>query len=270
MLTQLEDLAAQIGDGASIIMPKGEAPDTPLALIHEVIRQERKGLHIVTLPACANPVSGMAVDMLIGSGCVSSIETSGVSLGEIGAAPQFGAAVREGRIAITDATCPALYAAVQAGGKGQPFTTLRGLIGSDIERHRADYRVIDNPFQPGDPVVVIKAINSDIAIFHAQAADRNGNIWIGRNRDLLYASHAAERTLVTVEELRDEDFFADDAIAAGVLPSAYVSALAHVPGGARTGIAGAVADHVARYRQAARTGEGFAAWMADTVLEIAA
>lgn len=270
MLNSLEALAAQIGDGACIILPKGEYPDTPLALIYEAIRLLRRDLHIFTLPACANPVSGMAVDMLIGSGCVRSIETSGVSLGEVGPAPQFGAAVRAGTLDIHDATCPALYAAVQAGGKGQPFTTLRGLIGTDIERHRADYRVIDNPFAPGEPVVAIKAINPDTAIFHAPAADRHGNVWIGRNRDLLYAAQAADRALITVEDVRDVDFFEDDTLAAGVLPAAYVTALAHVPGGARTGITGKVADHVAAYRQAARTTEGFAAWMDNTLSRHAA
>lgn len=270
MFAHPSDLAAQIGDASAIIMAKGEAPDTPLAIVHDLIRLGRRNLHIVTLPACANPVSGMAVDMLIGSGCVASIETSGVSLGEVGSAPQFTRAVREGRIAITDATCPALYAAVQAGAKGQPFTTLRGLIGSDVERHREDYRVIDNPFEPGDPVVVIKAINPDVAVFHAPAADRNGNIWIGRNRDLLYAAQSANRAVITVEEVHDTDYFDDDKMAAGVLPAAYVTAVAHVPGGARTGIPGRISEHVAAYRQAARSPEGFASWMSGTLSQVAA
>lgn len=270
MFTHLDDIAGQIGDASTIIMAKGEAPDTPLAIVHELIRLGRRDLHIVTLPVCANPVSGMAVDMLIGSGCVASIETSGVSLGEVGSAPRFGSAVRDGNITISDATCPALYAAVQAGAKGQPFTTLRGLIGSDVERHRDDYRIVDNPFAPGDPVVAIKAINPDVAIFHAPAADRNGNVWIGRNRDLLYAAQSADRALISVEEVHDIDYFDDDKMVAGVLPSAYVTALAHVPGGAHTGIQGRVSDYVAAYRQAARTADGFAAWMAGTLSKVAA
>ena len=129
------------------------APDCPaqpaqpaMALALALIRRGVRGLHLITLPTCAYPASGMMADLLIGAGCVASVETSGISLHELGPAPRFTQAVREGRLRVRDSTCPAVYAALQAGAKGQPFAPLRGLIGSDLLRHRDDWRVIANPF----------------------------------------------------------------------------------------------------------------------------
>lgn len=257
------ELAARVPDGASVLLPKGEGPDLPMALVRELVRRRPAGLRLVTLPTCAQMVSGMAADMLIGAGCVAEVETSGISLGELGVAPRFNAAARAGRVRVIEATCPAIYAAVQAGAKGQPFASLRGLIGSDVLAGRDDYTVIDNPFAPGDPVAVLKALNPDFALFHARAADRDGNVWIGRQRDLLIAAHAAETVLVTVDEVRDCDFFEDEAIVAGVIPSFYIDALAEAPGGALPMHADARVDidTVRRYAEEARTEAGFAAWL---------
>ncbi len=65
--------------------------------------------------------------MLIGAGCVETLETSAVSLGEFGPAPRFTAAILAGTIRMMDATCPALHAQFQAAEKGVPFMPLRGL-----------------------------------------------------------------------------------------------------------------------------------------------
>ncbi|WP_146346851.1 CoA transferase subunit A [Falsiphaeobacter marinintestinus] len=262
-LPSIPDLAARVSSGASLMLTKGEGPDTPMELVKQIIRNNVRDLHLITLPTCANPVSGMMADMLIGAGCVASVETAGISLGEAGAAPRFNTAVKDGTITVKDGTCPAIYAAVQAGGKAQPFAPLRGLIGSDIEAMRDDYKVIDNPFNPGEPVAVLKAINPDIAAFHAPCADRNGNVWIGRQRDSLYAAHASDTVLVTVEQVMDCDFYDDPAMVAGVIPSFYITAIAEAPAGAMPMNADGKPDmdQVRAYASAARSAEGFAAWM---------
>ena len=261
-------LAARVPSGASLILNKGEGPDVPMHLVRELIRRGVRDLRLVTLPTCAFPVSGMAADILIGAGCVAVVETSGISLGELGPAPRFTRAVKEGSIRVIDSTCPAIYAAVQAGAKGQPFAALRGLIGSDLLAHRDDYKVIPNPFDENDPVAVLKALNPEVAILHATLADSEGNVWIGRDRDRLFMAQASDRVLVTVEEIVDANFFDDEKMVAGVLPSVYVDAIAEVPGGAwPMGIDGrADIDAVADYAASARTDEGFAAWLEENVI----
>jgi glutaconate CoA-transferase subunit A len=260
----VDDLAALVPDGASVTVHKGDEPDVPMALALALIRRGVRGLHVVTLPTAAYPASGMLVDLLIGAGCVASVETSGISLHELGPAPRFSAAVKAGTLKVLDATCPAVYAGLQAGAKGQPFAPLRGLIGSDLLRHRPDYKVIDNPMAaPGsgrDPIALVPAINADVAIFHAARADAEGNVWVGRDRDRLLAAHAADTVLVTVDERVAGSFFADPALAAGTIPAALVTALAVVPGGCwPMALDGSCdLDAVRRYQQAARSDDGFA------------
>jgi glutaconate CoA-transferase subunit A len=268
----VDDLAALVPDGASVTVHKGDEPDVPMALARALIRRGVRGLHVITLPTAAYPASGMLVDLLIGAGCVASVETSGISLHELGPAPRFSAAVKAGTLKVLDATCPAVYAALQAGAKGQPFAPLRGLIGSDLLRHRPDWRVIDNPVAaPGtgpDPIAILPALNADVAIFHAAKADAEGNVWVGRDRDRLLAAHAADTVLVTVEQRVPGCFFDDEALAAGTIPAALVTALAVVPGGCwpMTIDGRCDLDAVRRYQQAARSDEGFDAYLRHEVL----
>jgi glutaconate CoA-transferase subunit A len=260
----VDALAARLPSRASVTANKGDEADVPMALGRALIRRGVRGLHLITLPTCAYPASGMMADLLIGAGCVASVETSGISLHELGPAPRFTQAVREGRLRVRDSTCPAVYAALQAGAKGQPFAPLRGLIGSDLLRHRDDWRVIANHFADGaDPIVLLPALNADVAIFHAAKADAEGNIWVGRDRDRLLAAHAAARTLVTVEAIVPGCLFDDEATAAGVIPADLIEAIAVAPGGAwPMAIDGSIdLDVVRNYQRAARSDQGFAAWL---------
>ena len=161
-----------------------------------------------------------------------------------------------------DATCPALHAAFQAAEKGVPFMPLRGLIGSDVLKHRPDWKVIDNPFGDDDPIVLLPAIKPDVALFHAPMADRDGNVWIGRQRELVTMAHAAERTIVTVEKIHDGNLLDDPTLAAGTLPGFYVE-----PSRWRSAAAGRCrcrittpwdAEHLKEYAKLAATDEGFA------------
>ncbi|MEL6479797.1 MAG: CoA synthetase, partial [Pseudomonadota bacterium] len=148
-------------------------------------------------------------DVLIGAGCVAEVEAAAMTLGEYGLAPRFCAAVEQGRLRMRDSTCPAQHAQLQASERGVPFLPQRGLIGSDILAHRPDWRVIDDPLNAApDPVVVVPAVTLDVSLFHAARADRHGNIWIGRRRELATLAHASRRVFVTVEEISDTDFCA--------------------------------------------------------------
>jgi glutaconate CoA-transferase subunit A len=207
----------------------------------------------------------LQADLLVGAGCVEVLETSAVSLGEFGAAPRFTAAILAGTIRMKDATCPALHAAFQAAEKGVPFMPLRGLIGTDVLKLRPDWQVIDNPFGNKDPIVLLPAIKPEVALFHAPMADRDGNVWIGRQRDLMTMAHAADKTIVTVEKLYDGNLLADPALAAGTLPSFYVESIAIAERGSwplpLPEHYAWDAEHLKEYVKLAATEEGFAKYL---------
>jgi glutaconate CoA-transferase subunit A len=260
-LTSLESLVASVSDGALLAVPK-DSSGVAMAATRALACRGVRNLHLVCVPT-----SGLQADLLIGAGAVSIVETSAITLGEFGAAPCFTAALRNRSLRIKDATCPAIYAALQAAEKGIPFIPLRGIIGTDLLRHRPDWKVIDNPFAAGDPIVALPALRPDVALFHARCADREGNVFIGREREVLLMAHAAKKTLVTVEEIVDGNLLEDPARGGAVLPAIYVSAIAVAKRGAWP-LAFAdryVMDNAAinRYMTQARSAEGVAQFLAE-------
>jgi glutaconate CoA-transferase subunit A len=262
-VVSLADLIAPIRPGTLLAIPP-DYSGVSIAATRALIARGTGGLRLVAVPT-----SGLQADLLIGAGLVDELEAAAVLLGELGPAPRFAAAVTSGKLRMKDTTCPALHAALQASEKGVPFMPLRGLIGSDVQKNRPDWKIGENPFADGasDPIVFLPAIKPDIALFHATKADREGNVWIGRRRELVTMAHAAKQTIVTVEEIVDGSLLADEATAAGVLPSLYVNAVAEAKDGARPlGLQDlyTVDDKViARYAEAARTESGFREWLAQ-------
>jgi len=257
----VEALAARVPEGASIVSPT-DANGVPMALTRALIRRGTGDLTLI-----GGPTTGLQVDLLIGAGRVRAVETAAVTLGEFGPAPRFRAAVEAGRLEIRDSTCPAIHAALQAGEKGIPFIPLRGLIGSDLVAHRPDWRVIDNPFAESgrDPIVLLPAIAPDVALIHAQRADREGNVWIGARREAMTMAHAARLALFTVETLVDENLMDDPLAAPGTVPALYVGGVAECPRGAwPLGFADLYppdAAHLRDYARAARSEDGFRAYL---------
>jgi glutaconate CoA-transferase, subunit A len=255
----LDDALAPIADGCLLAVPR-ETSGVAMAATRALIRRGVKRLHLIALPT-----STLQADLLIGAGAIATLETSAVSLGEFGPAPRFTAAILAGEIGMRDATCPALHAQFQAAEKGVPFMPLRGLIGSDLLTQRVDWKVVDNPFGNNDPIVLLPALKPDVALFHAPLADRDGNVYIGAQRELVTMAHAAAQTIVTVEEIHETDLLRDPLLAAGTLPGFYVEAVAVEPRGAwplplpdRYGIDVA---HMSEYARLAATPDGFAQYL---------
>jgi glutaconate CoA-transferase subunit A len=224
-ITNLADL---IPDGAHLAIPP-EYSFVPMELIHGLIRRNAKDLNVLCVP-----IGGMAVDLLIGAGCIKQVEAAAVSLGENGLAPRFTNAVISKKIIMKDSTCPAIHTALQASEKGVPFMPLGGIIGSDIKTYRDDWIVVDDPLGNGNgPIILLPAIQPDFTVFHSPLADRAGNVWVGRRRELVTMAHAAKQTLVTVERITDENLLANEQTAAGTIPALYINAIAHAEGGAK-------------------------------------
>jgi glutaconate CoA-transferase subunit A len=264
LLGSADALAAQLPDGAKIAVPHdtlGVAMETTRALI----RRGAKNLHVVCVP-----VGGLQVDLLIGANCVATLETSAVTFGENGTPYRFHDALPRDAFRMLDATCPAIHAALEAGRKNIPFIPLRGLLGSDLVVHRPDWKIIDNPFAKDDPIALLPAIRPDFALFHAPYADRAGNIFIGRRRELATMTQASVGgALVTVEEVRDVDLLASEETAAGTLPALYVTHAAIAKRGAwPCGLWDLYPNdeaHFRHYGELARTDDGFARYLEEFV-----
>ncbi len=258
-------IAREIPDGALLGLP----PDYSLPameVVRALVRRKARELRLLGVP-----VLGLCADLLIGAGCVKEVISSAVSLGEAGLAPRFTATAERGEIAVKDATCPMVHGALQAAEKGVPFMPLRGVLGADLVAQRPDWKTIQNPFAAAeDPLLVAAALSPDVALFHARWADRAGNVWIGRRRELATLAHASRRCFVTFETLREDDMLEDELLAPGVISSVYVSGVAEARRGAwPLGMADEypIDDaHLMHYARAARTQGGFERYLEEFVL----
>tara|TARA_E500000331_G_C17266873_1_gene717516 strand:+ start:4218 stop:5045 length:828 start_codon:yes stop_codon:yes gene_type:complete len=262
----VDDLASQISDGATIAIP-AEQSLTPMALVRALVRRGVRDLHVLCVP-----IGGLAVDVLIGAGCVHTVECAAVSLGEFGLAPRFSDAVENGSIIIKDSTCPAIHSALQASEKGVPFMPLSGLIGSDILASRNDWKIVDDPMEQGNgPIVLLPAIRPDFALIHSLIADRNGNTWIGRRRELVALAHAAKTTLATAESISEETLIETPHLAAGSISGLYISGIAEARLGAwPVGLPGTYnpdRDLYEKYARQAQTQEGFDAFLNEFLIK---
>ena len=76
-LTTIDALVADIANGAVVAAMK-DTSGPPMALARALIRQGVRDLHLLCMPT-----GGLVADVLIGAGCVSTVEGGGVSLGEM-------------------------------------------------------------------------------------------------------------------------------------------------------------------------------------------
>ena len=254
-----EEIAAQIADAAQLALP----PDYSLVAMEAVralIRRKARNLRLLGVP-----ILGLSADLLIGAGCVGEVETSAVSLGEAGLAPRFTEAAEKGLIKVKDATCPAIHSALQATEKGVPFMPLGGVLGSDLVFSRPEWKVLEK-----EKLLLIPAVQPDVALFHARWADEAGNVWVGRRRELATVAHASRATFVTFEENKPGDMLEDEVLAPGVISAIYISGVAHAPRGAWPlgvgGVYGADDTHITQYAKAAKTREGFQRYLDEWVL----
>ena len=262
----VKDIAKEVKDNCLLGIP-ADYSGVPMSVTIEIIKNNTKGLRLYCLP-----LTTIQGDMLIGAGCVSEIETAAVTLGEYGQAPRFQDAIENSKIKIKDSTCPALHAQLQATEKSVPFMPLRGILGSDLYKNRNDWSVINNPMSSktnDEKIVILPAVQLDILIFHASKADINGNVQIGRRRELATLAHASKKVFVTVEEIVDEDFFDCELKAAATLPSLYVDGISLARNGAwpcgLTDCYEIDGNEMNKYAKSAKNQETFDEYMRDFI-----
>ncbi len=154
-----------------------------------------------------------------------------------------------------------MFSMVQAGSMGLPFIALRGLIGSDLLKHRPDIHVISSPFERAEQVAVAQPIRPDISVFHALQADPFGNAITPGPREDLMLARASRRVIVTAEEIVPGPLSLQDAPGNTFLPAIDVDAVAYAPYGAHPGGCGDLypvdGNHLREYLEAAKDEKGF-------------
>jgi glutaconate CoA-transferase subunit A len=210
----------------------------------------------------------LVYDQLIGMGCARRLVFSWGGNPGVGSLHRFRDAVEHGwpvPLELEEHTHAGMAARYAAGAARLPFALLRGYLGTDLEAHTR-VAPVTCPFT-GEVLAALPALRPDVGIVHAQRADRAGNVqlWgiVGIQKEVVLA---AERSLVTVEEVVDELEPRPGAI---VLPSWAVTAVAPAPGGAKPSYAHGYYDRDNDFYRAwdaiGRDRDAFRAWAEEHV-----
>lgn len=130
-----------------------------------------------------------------------------------------------------------------------------GHVGSDYERLRPEFRVIQNPFTPGERIMLVPSIRPDVALIHAIAAAADGTLLLDPIEDDALLAQASRMVVASTERLvaRDELRSVGDGV---ILQGIHVGALVEAPGGAHPTLVRGVhpidGDHIREYIAAAK------------------
>ncbi len=247
-------------DSGDTVALEGFTHLIPFAAGHEVVRQQLRDLTLVRM------TPDLIYDQLIGSGCARKLVFSWGGNPGVGSLHRLRDAVEHGwprPLEIEEHSHSAMAHAYAAGAAGMPCAFFRGYRGSDLARVNPNIRFVTCPFT-GEALTAVPALRPDVAIVHAQKADRQGNVLIegiiGVQKEAVLA---ARRALVTVEEVVDR--LTGPGSNAVVLPSWTVDAIAVVPGGAKPSYAHGYYDRDNAFYVAwdaiSRDREAFLRWM---------
>jgi glutaconate CoA-transferase, subunit A len=198
-------IAEFVPDGASVALGLQLEQMISFAAGHEIIRQRKRNLTLI------GPISDILFDQLIAASCVDTIVAAWVGNVMMGSAYNFRRAVEQDAIKMVNMTNFTVALALQAGAMRVPFLPTRSALGSDVAKNNHFFRQIVSPFEPGESLHAVRALNPDITIVHVQRADREGNAhcW-GNFGVMIEAVRAAKRVIVVAEEVVDPEVIASD------------------------------------------------------------
>ncbi len=263
LCTLKEAVAANIHDGDVVAIGGVGRNRVPMALVREIIRQGKKNLHIV------GREKGMEFDMLIGAGCVKKVSFALVSLEEFGLAMNFRRKAQAGEIELEEHACNSVITGLRAGAMGVPFLPVLGMFGSGLVEANPNLTEISCPFT-GERLAAVRAIRPDVTIIHAHQSDRFGNVRIqGSPFEDILKARAAQRTIVTVEEIIDHEEIRENSHLT-TIPHIYVKAVVQQPKGAWPTSCDRYYDsdlnEIKAYAQSIKSPEGFQEYLEQRVL----
>jgi glutaconate CoA-transferase subunit A len=214
-VVSLEEAASFVRDGESVGIGGSTMSRTPMGMIWSLIRAGRKGL------TCSRSIVSSDGDLLLASGACDHIVTSWFSQSILwGVSKVMRHHVETGKVRYDEWSHMSMGMRFRAGAMGVPFMPIRSMLGSDVRKQRTDAIEIDCPFT-GEKLLLVPALNPDVALIHVQRCDPYGNAQID---GLQFMDIAANKVILTTERIVSNDqirrapdrtkipFFAVDAV----------------------------------------------------------
>ena len=221
LITLKKAISEFVSDG-DIVYAAGFTHLIPFATGHEIIRQGIKNLIL------ARATPDLIYDQMVAAGCAKKVIFSYMGNPGVGSLRIVRAAIEKGELEWEEYSHFGMITRLQAGASGLPFLPMNQTGATSLEQANPLIKRIPDPYG-GKDVIVVPALNPDVAIVHVQRADKNGNahLWgiIGEQKE---AAFAAKKVILTAEEIVDESVIRSDPNRT-MIPGIVVSAVCHVP-----------------------------------------
>ncbi|MGZ9221666.1 MAG: CoA transferase subunit A [Anaerolineales bacterium] len=216
-----EAISKYVNDG-DIIYAAGFTHLIPFAAGHEIIRQVKRNLTL------ARATPDLIYDQMVAAGCARKVIFSYMGNPGVGSLRIVRSAIEQGKLEWEEYSHFGMITRLQAGASGLPFLPMNQTGATDLETANPNIKRIPDPYG-GKDVIVVPALQPDVAIVHVQRADANGNahLWgiIGEQKE---AAFAAKKVILTAEEIVDESIIRSDPNRT-MIPGIVVSAVCRVP-----------------------------------------
>ncbi len=221
-LMSLQEAIARFVHDGDLVYAAGFTHLIPFAAGHEIIRQRKRNLIL------ARATPDLIYDQMVAAGCARKVIFSYMGNPGVGSLRMVRAAIERGELEWEEYSHFGMISRLQAGAAGLPFMPMKQTGATDLERANPNIRRVTDPYS-GEEVIVVPALNPDVAIVHVQRADAQGNahLWgiIGEQKE---AAFAARRVILTAEEIVEAEVIRSDPNRT-LIPGFIVSAVCHVP-----------------------------------------
>lgn len=197
----LDEAASYVHDGEHVALGGCTMSRTPIAMIWALIRAGRKDLTV------SRSIVSTEGDLLYASGASRHIMTSWFSQGIVwGISKVMRHFAESGEAKFEEWSHMSMGLRYRAGAMGIPFMPTRSMLGSGVRDVVGDAAVdMDCPFT-GEKLLLLPALNPDVALIHVQRADEYGNAQLDGLQFMdLDIAMAAKRVILTTERIVAND-----------------------------------------------------------------
>lgn len=221
----LDELAAHVKDGDWVAVGGGLSSREPMAILRALIRDGRRNLQVV------GSAHGIDIDLLCGAGAIMKSAESYVGFEQdFGMAPNYRRACESGAVEVADSCCYTVVQQLRAAAYGLPFLPVRSVRGTSFAAMHPEYIPMTCPYT-GQDLLLVPALQPDVALIHAQYGDAHGNLRIeGPPVADILSARASKKVIATVERIVSNDEL--QSLGGANVPYFYVAAIAEVPFGA--------------------------------------
>jgi glutaconate CoA-transferase subunit A len=226
--TTATEAVSELRDGMTIGIGGWGSRRKPMAVVREILRAGIRDLTVVSY-------GGPDVGLLCAEGRVRTLVYGFVSLDSIPLEPHFRKARQAGAFEARELDEGMLQWGLQAAAQRLPFLPTRAGLGSDVLRVNPYLKLVKSPYEDGEELVAMPALELDVAFVHMNRADARGNAqFLGPDPyfDELYCMAAKRRFLSCEQIVETSDLAKGGSFHTLKIHRGLVDGVLETPGGA--------------------------------------